>query len=89
MDFAYTISGFVVGFIVGLTGIGSGSLMTPSRYFYIGINPEIAVGTDVLYAAITKCGGICIIGRERVVGAVAGYSQPPKDTECLLRRLRV
>lgn len=31
MDFAYTISGFVVGFIVGLTGIGSGSLMTPSR----------------------------------------------------------
>lgn len=58
MDFLlYAISGAVVGLIVGITGIGGGSLMTPLLLLF-GIPPHIAVGTDLLYAAITKAGGV-------------------------------
>jgi len=57
MDFAYTVAGFVVGAIVGLTGVGGGSLMTPLLVLMFGIHPSVAVGTDLLYAAITKAGG--------------------------------
>ena len=60
MDFNlfYTLAGFVVGFIIGMTGVGGGSLMTPILVLGFGIQPAIAVGTDLLYAAITKSGGI-------------------------------
>ncbi len=64
---AYTLSGFVVGFIVGLTGVGGGSLMTPLLVLVFGINPTLAVGTDLLYAAITKCGGILVHHRQRTI----------------------
>lgn len=57
MDFAYTVAGFAVGAIVGLTGVGGGSLMTPLLVLIFGIHPAVAVGTDLLYAAITKAGG--------------------------------
>jgi uncharacterized membrane protein YfcA len=58
MDFLlYAISGAFVGLVVGLTGIGGGSLMTPLLLLF-GIPPHIAVGTDLLYAAITKCSGV-------------------------------
>jgi uncharacterized membrane protein YfcA len=57
MDWMYTISGFVVGFIVGVTGVGGGSLMTPLLVLVFGIAPATAVGTDLLYAALTKMGG--------------------------------
>lgn len=67
MDFAYTLSGFVVGFIVGLTGVGGGSLMTPLLVLLFGVNPAIAVGTDLLYAAITKCGGILVHHQQRTI----------------------
>ncbi|MEE9552549.1 MAG: sulfite exporter TauE/SafE family protein [Gammaproteobacteria bacterium] len=60
MDIAYSIAGFVVGFIIGLTGVGGGSLMTPILVLMFGITPVVAVGTDLLYAAITKCGGIFV-----------------------------
>ena len=60
MEFAFTIAGFVVGFIVGLTGVGGGSLMTPLLVLGFGIKPVVAVGTDLLYAAITKSGGIFV-----------------------------
>lgn len=60
MDFAFTIAGFAVGFIVGLTGVGGGSLMTPILVLGFGVKPVIAVGTDLLYAAITKSGGIFV-----------------------------
>jgi len=60
MDYSYGIAGFVVGFIVGLTGVGGGSLMTPLLVILFGIKPAIAVGTDLLYAAITKSGGIFV-----------------------------
>jgi uncharacterized membrane protein YfcA len=46
--------GFVVGFLVGLTGVGAGSLMTPFLITKIGISPTLAVGTDLLFASITK-----------------------------------
>lgn len=53
----YIISGFAVGFVVGLTGVGGGSLMTPVLVLLFGLNPATAVGTDLLYASITKtCG---------------------------------
>jgi uncharacterized membrane protein YfcA len=57
MDYAYTVAGFAVGAIVGLTGVGGGSLMTPLLVLVFGIHPSVAVGTDLLYAAITKAGG--------------------------------
>jgi hypothetical protein len=64
MDLAYTISGLVVGFIVGLTGVGGGSLMTPLLVLFFGISPAVAVGTDLLYAAITKSGGSWVHARK-------------------------
>jgi len=48
------IGGFAVGFLVGLTGVGAGSLMTPFLISGIGISPVLAVGTDLLFASITK-----------------------------------
>ena len=60
MDFSYTITGFLVGFIVGMTGVGGGSLMTPILVLGFGIKPAVAVGTDLLYAAITKSGGVFV-----------------------------
>ena len=57
MDFAYTLAGFAVGAIVGLTGVGGGSLMTPLLVLLFGIHPSVAVGTDLLYASVTKAGG--------------------------------
>src|SRR5688572_24043660 len=60
MDLMYSISGFVVGVLVGVTGVGGGSLMTPLLVFMFGFQPAVAVGTDLLYAAITKTGGVVV-----------------------------
>ncbi|MFM9888959.1 MAG: sulfite exporter TauE/SafE family protein [Burkholderiales bacterium] len=57
MDWPFTLSGFLVGATVGLTGVGGGSLMTPLLVMLFGISPAVAVGTDLLYAGITKAGG--------------------------------
>ncbi|HRF74451.1 MAG TPA: sulfite exporter TauE/SafE family protein, partial [Accumulibacter sp.] len=54
----------VVGAIVGLTGVGGGSLMTPLLVLVFGIHPATAVGTDLLYAAITKAGGTVVHARK-------------------------
>jgi len=62
MDFGElgcVVAGLVVGFIVGMTGVGGGSLMTPILLWF-GINPATAVGTDLLYAAITKSTGVWV-----------------------------
>ncbi len=67
MSIAYTIAGFSVGAIVGLTGVGGGSLMTPLLVLMFGINPSVAVGTDLLYAAITKAGGTLAHGMKGTV----------------------
>lgn len=58
MDFIHIAAGALVGLIIGLTGVGGGSLMTPILVLGFGISPAIAVGTDLLYAALTKCSGI-------------------------------
>ena len=60
MNFGYTFSGFAVGMLVGITGVGGGSLMTPLLVFLFGFNPAVAVGTDLLFAAITKTGGVWV-----------------------------
>jgi uncharacterized protein len=56
----YSVSGFVVGALVGFTGVGGGSLMTPILVLLFGIAPTTAVGTDLLYAAITKSNGTLV-----------------------------
>lgn len=81
MDLAYTISGLFVGFLVGLTGVGGGSLMTPILVWGFGISPVRAVGTDLLFASITKAGGIWVHARLktidwRIVGLLAAGSIP-------------
>jgi uncharacterized membrane protein YfcA len=58
----YTLSGLAVGFLVGLTGVGGGSLMTPLLVLLFGIHPATAVGTDLLYAAATKTVGTGVHG---------------------------
>src|SRR6202047_2052363 len=57
IDLLYVASGFGVGLLVGMTGVGGGSLMTPLLILLFGIHPATAVGTDLLYAAATKAGG--------------------------------
>lgn len=81
MDFGYSIAGFFVGAIVGLTGVGGGSLMTPLLVLLFGIHPAVAVGTDLLYAAMTKAGGAVVHGRNgtvdwRIVAALGTGSVP-------------
>jgi len=60
MDLLYSASGFAVGMLVGITGVGGGSLMTPLLVFLFGFQPAVAVGTDLLYAALTKTGGVFV-----------------------------
>ena len=66
-DFAFVFAGFVVGLVVGLTGVGGGSLMTPLLIFVFGVKPHLAIGTDLLFAAFTKMGGTVSLARKRVV----------------------
>lgn len=57
MDLFYVVSGFAVGILVGLTGVGGGSLMTPLLTMVFGVSPTVAVGTDLAFASITKVAG--------------------------------
>ena len=75
------LSGFVVGLLVGLTGVGGGSLMTPLLILVFGAAPTTAVGTDLLYAAATKAVGALGHGRQQnvdwsIVGRLAVGSMP-------------
>jgi uncharacterized membrane protein YfcA len=67
IDPLYVASGFGVGLLVGMTGVGGGSLMTPLLILLFGIHPSTAVGTDLLYAAATKTGGGLIHGWGRSI----------------------
>ena len=62
IDPLYSLSGFVVGMLVGMTGVGGGALMTPLLILLFGVNPATAVGTDLLYAAVTKSFGTAVHG---------------------------
>lgn len=57
MLLTYILSGFGVGLLVGMTGVGGGSLMTPLLTLLFGISPSVAVGTDLAFAAVTKTAG--------------------------------
>jgi uncharacterized membrane protein YfcA len=77
----YTVSGLVVGLLVGLTGVGGGSLMTPILVLLCGVHPATAVGTDLLYAAVTKSVGTAVHGFSgtvdwRMVRRLAAGSAP-------------
>jgi uncharacterized protein len=74
MDVAFVICGFIVGALVGFTGIGGGSLMTPLLILLFGVHPLSAVGTDLLYAAATKAAGTGIhAGKNNVEWRVVRY----------------
>ncbi len=81
INLLYSFSGLAIGIIVGLTGVGGGSLMTPLLVLLFGIHPATAVGTDLLYAAATKTVGTAVHGRNksvnwRIVGRLATGSIP-------------
>ncbi|MBU1424949.1 MAG: sulfite exporter TauE/SafE family protein [Gammaproteobacteria bacterium] len=81
MDWLYTVSGFLVGLIVGVTGVGGGSLMTPLLVLFFGVSPATAVGTDLLYASITKSLGGWVHSRNgsvdwKIVGLLSLGSLP-------------
>ena len=67
IDPLYSLSGFAVGALVGMTGVGGGSLMTPLLILLFGIHPATAVGTDLLYAAATKTVGSLVHGFARSI----------------------
>ena len=77
----YSLAGFVVGILIGLTGVGGGSLMTPLLVLLFNFHPATAVGTDLLYASITKTVGSAAHGWRgtvdwRIVGRLAAGSVP-------------
>src|SRR5690348_13487852 len=57
MNLAYSVAGAFVGFLVGLTGVGGGSLMAPLLILLFGFSPAVAVGTDLWFACLTKTAG--------------------------------
>jgi uncharacterized protein len=80
-DPLYVLSGFLVGLLVGQTGVGGGSLMTPLLVLVFGVHPATAVGTDLLYASATKTAGTLVHGLNhtvnwRIVGRLAAGSVP-------------
>ena len=65
--YAFILAGLFVGFVVGLTGVGGGSLMTPLLIAVFGIKPALAVGTDLLFAACTKFFGVAKLAKQKTV----------------------
>lgn len=81
INLLFSLSGLLIGVIVGLTGVGGGSLMTPVLVLLFNVHPATAVGTDLLYAAATKSLGTVIHGRSksvdwRIVRRLASGSVP-------------
>ncbi len=81
MIYPFSVLGLLVGLLVGLTGVGGGSLMTPLLMLLFGVHPNTAVGTDLLFAAITKSVGTTVHNAHRsvdwsIVGRLALGSVP-------------
>ncbi|HEX5238224.1 MAG TPA: sulfite exporter TauE/SafE family protein [Sphingomicrobium sp.] len=77
----YSLAGLLVGMLIGLTGVGGGSLMTPLLVLLFGFHPSTAVGTDLLYASVTKTVGTAVHGSRhtvdwKMVGGLACGSVP-------------
>jgi uncharacterized protein len=70
MTWQFTLSGFLIGALVGMTGMGGGSLLTPILVILFGFKPTLAVGTDILHGAIFKSFGAA---RHRRLGTVHGH----------------
>jgi uncharacterized protein len=66
-DPRFMLSGFFVGLLIGQTGMGGGSLMTPILVLFFGVHPATAVGTDLLYASATKTAGTLVHGLNHTV----------------------
>ena len=79
-----TVIGFVVGLLIGTTGMGGASLMTPLLILVLGVRPTVAVGTDLVYASLTKALGTTLHARQGTVdrgtaariaaGSIPGWS---------------
>jgi len=67
IDPLFSLSGFIVGLLIGQTGMGGGSLMTPILVLFFGVHPATAVGTDLLNASITKMFGTVVHARRHTV----------------------
>src|ERR1700746_2299155 len=67
LDSLYALSGFCVGVLVGMTGVGGGSLLTPLLILLFGVHPTTAVGTDLLFAGSTKTTGTIVHRAARTV----------------------
>jgi len=67
MDITLPVFGFLVGMLIGLTGMGGGALMTPFLILVLGTRPVVAVGTDLVYGAVTKLVGACLHWRQGTV----------------------
>lgn len=85
----YSLAGLFVGILVGMTGVGGGSLMTPILVLLFGFHPAVAVGTDLLYAAVTKSVGSAVHGWRRsvewrIVGRLATGSLPAAGLSLIL-----
>jgi uncharacterized membrane protein YfcA len=94
MDWLTTFAGFSVGLIVGVTGVGGGSLMTPLLVLLFGVAPVTAVGTDLLFASLTKAGGALAHARRgnvdwSVVAWLAAGSVPASAVTLVLLHLFV
>src|ERR687886_2410184 len=70
MTWQFTLTGLLIGILVGLTGMGGGSLMTPILVIVFGFKPTLAVGTDILHGAIFKTFGAI---RHRRLGTVHAH----------------
>ena len=70
MTWQFTLSGFLIGALVGMTGMGGGSLLTPILVIFFGFKPTLAVGTDILHGAIFKSFGAV---RHRRLGTVHAH----------------
>lgn len=68
IDLRFSLIGLIIGFLIGLTGMGGGSLMTPVMILVMGVKPVVAVGTDLAYGAVTK-----------IVGGAAHYQHGTVD----------
>lgn len=73
MDLKFALVGLIIGFLIGLTGMGGGSLMTPVMVLIMGVKPVIAVGTDLAYGAVTKIVGGAVHNRQATVHRRTAY----------------